>query len=162
LPKEGIMTVPAPKLILDTVAGTVGALTNGATGTSANIDTLGFDFVSIDVSATTQSASTQAGSPSVLKLQESDTTVVTSFADVVGFRGASATATNVDFVVGIGRTTGVNAYKFNVDCRSRKRYINVVMSPTTTQTFYVTANGFRGEGSPSTAAKAGVLSLIEG
>jgi hypothetical protein len=96
------MTVPAPKLILDTVAGTVGALTNGATGTSANIDTLGFDFVSIDVSATTQSASTQAGSPSVLKIQESDTTVVTSFADVVGFRGASATATNVDFVVGIG------------------------------------------------------------
>ena len=55
------MTVPAAKLILDTVGGTVGALTNGATGTSANIDTLGFDFVSIDVSATTQSASTQAG-----------------------------------------------------------------------------------------------------
>ena len=156
------MTVPAPKLILDTVAGTVGALTNGATGTSANIDTLGLDFVSIDVSATTQSASTQAGSPSVLKLQENDTTVASNFADVVGFRGGSATATNVDFVVGIGKTTGVNAYKFNVDCRGRKRYINVVMTPTTTQTFYVTANGFRAEQSPSTAAKAGVLSLIEG
>lgn len=156
------MTFPAAKLLLDTVAGTVGALTNGATGTSANIDTLGFDFVSIDVSATTQSASTQAGSPSTLKLQESDTTVVTSFADCVGFRGGSATATNVDFLVPIGKTSGVNAYKFNVDCRGRKRYLNVVLAPTTTQTFYVTANGFRGEQSPSTAAKAGVLALIEG
>ena len=109
-----------------------------------------------------QTPSTQAGSPSVLKIQENDTTVVTSFADVVGFRGGSATATNVDFVVGIGKTSGINAYKFNVDCRGRKRYLNVVVTPTTTQTFYVNANGFRAEQSPSTAAKAGVLSLIEG
>ena len=154
--------VPAAKLLLDAVTGDIGALTNGATGTSANIDTLGFDFCTIDVAATTQSASTQAGSPTTLKIQECDTTVVTSFADVVGFRGGSATATNVDFVIGIGKTTGVNAYKFNVDCRGRKRYLNVVVAPTTTQTFYVSANGFRGEQSPSTAAKAGVLSLIEG
>lgn len=154
--------LPAAKLLLDANTGNIGALTNGQTGTSANIDTLGIDFCTIDVSATTQSASTQAGSPSTLKIQESDTTVVTSFADVVGFRGASATATNVDFVVGIGRTSGVNAYKFNVDCRARKRYLNIVVTPTTTQTFYVEANGFRAEQSPSTAAKAGVLSLIEG
>lgn len=156
------MTVPAAKLLLDANTGNIGALTNGATGTSANIDLLGVDFVTIDVAATTQSASTQAGSPSVLKIQESDTTVVTSFADVVGFRGGSATATNVDFVVGIGKTTGINAYKFNVDARSRKRYLNVVVSPTTTQTFCVNANGFRAEQSPSNATKASVLSLIEG
>lgn len=154
--------LPQAKLLLDANTGNIGALTNGAAGTSANIDTLGLDFVTIDVAATTQSASTQAGSPSVLKIQESDTTVVTSFADVVGFRGASATATNVDFVVGIGKTSGINAYKFNVDCRGRKRYLNVVVQPTTTQTFYVTANGFRNEQAPNTAAKAGVLSLIEG
>jgi len=154
--------LPAAKLLLDAQAGNIGALTNGATGTSANIDLLGIDFVTIDVAATTQSASTQAGSPSVLKIQESDTTVVTSFADVVGFRGGSATATNVDFVVGIGKTSGSNQYKFNLDARARKRYLNVVVTPTTTQTFYVTANGFRAEQSPSTAAKAGVLSLIEG
>jgi hypothetical protein len=156
------MTVPAAKLLLDANTGSIGAVTNAGTGTSANIDTLGVDFVTIDISATTQSASTQAGSPSVLKIQESDTTVVTSFADVVGFRGGSAAATNVDYVLGVGKTSGVNAYKFNVDCRSRKRYLNVVVSPTTTQTFAVNANGFRAEQSPSTAAKAGVLSLVEG
>jgi|SRR5579872_3202030 len=153
--------LPASKLVLDSVTGS-GSATNAGTFTSANIDTLGVDFVTIDVSATTQSASTQAGSPSVLKLQECDTTVVTSFADIVGFRGGSAAATNVDFVVGIGKTSGVNAYKFDVDCRNRKRYLNVVISPTTTQTFNVNANGFRNEQAPVTAAKAGVLSLVQG
>jgi hypothetical protein len=98
----------------------------------------------------------------VLKIQESDTTVVTSFVDVVGFRGGSAAATNVDFVVAVGKTTGINAYKFNVDTRNRKRYLNVVASPTTAQTFEVTANGFRAEQAPNTAAKAGVLNLVEG
>lgn len=153
--------LPQAKLCLDSVTGTMSA-TNGATATSANIDTLGLDYLSIDVSATTQSASTQAGSPSLLKIQESDTTVVTSFVDVVGFRGGSATATNVDFVIGIGKTAGVNAYKLNVDCRARKRWLNLQVSPTTTQTFEVSANGFRAEQSPVTAAKAGVLSLVEG
>jgi len=153
--------LPQPKLLLDSVTGS-GSATNAGTFTYSNIDTLGVDFVSIDISATTQSASTQAGSPSVLKIQECDTTVASSFVDVTGFRGGSATATNVDFVVGIGKTSGINAYKFNVDARARKRYLNVVISPTTTQTFEVTANGFRAEQAPNTAAKAGVLSLVEG
>ena len=152
---------PQGKLLLDSVTG-AGSATNAGTFTSANMDTLGVDFCTIDVSATTQSASTQAGSPSVLKLQESDTTVASTFADCVGFRGGSATATNVDFVVGVGKTNGVNAYKFNVDCRNRKRYLNVVISPTTTQTFQVNANGFRAEQAPITATKAAVTNLIEG
>ena len=155
------MTVPQGKQLLDGFTGT-GSATHAGTFTSANIDTLGVDYITVDIGASTQSASTQAGSPSVLKIQESDTTVVTSFADVVGFRGASAAATNVDFVVGIGKTSGVNSYKFNIDARARKRYLNVVISPTTTQTFSVSANGFRAEQSPSTAAKAGTLNLVEG
>lgn len=138
------------------------SITNGATFTSSAIDTLGFDWATIDVRASTQSASTQAGSPSVLKLQEADVTNASSFADIVGFRGGSAAATNVDFVVGIGLTSGINTYKFNVDCRARKRYLQVVASPTTTQTFEVASNLGRGEQSPSTAVKAGTLNLVEG
>jgi hypothetical protein len=155
------MSFPQAKLLLDSVTG-AGSATNAGTVTSPVIDTLGYDFVSIDIAATTQSASTQAGSPSVLKLQESDTTGASTFADVVGFRGGSATATNVDFVVGIGKTSGSNAYKLNIDTRARKRYMTVAISPTTTQTFQVSANGFRGEQAPVTASKAGVLNLIEG
>ena len=153
--------LPQAKLLLDSVTGTMSA-TNGGTATSSNIDLLGVDYVTIDIAATTQSASTQAGSPSVLKIQECDTTVASNFVDVTNFRGGSATATNLDFVVGIGKTTGINAYKFNVDARNRKRYLNVVISPTTSQTFEVTANGFRNEQAPTTATKAGELSLVEG
>lgn len=135
--------------------------TNGATVTSSVIDTLGYDWATIDVIATTQSASTLAGGPTTLKLQESDNTVATNFVDIVGARGGSATATNVDFVLGVGVTSGNNGYKFNVDCRARKRYLSIVGSPTTTQTFSAVANLGRGEQAPVTAVKAGVLNLIE-
>ncbi len=136
-----------------TAAGTVTAL---------NVDTLGYDWCTIDVWGTTQVGTSQTHSPSVLRLQEADTTSAT-FTDVVGFRGGSATATNVDFLVGsVTAASNVPMYKFNVDCRARKRYLSVLINPATSQTFYGVANLGRGEQSPSTAAKAGVLSLIEG
>ena len=151
--------LPSGKRLLDSVTGS-GSATNAGTYTSANIDLLGVDYAEICVDATTQSASTQGGSPSVLKLQECDTTVASNFVDVVGARGGSATATNVDFVVGIGKTSGANQYVFRVDARARKRYVNVVASPTTTQTFNTSAQGFRNEQGPITAAKAGVVALL--
>lgn len=153
------MSTPQMKLV---VAHNFVSATNAGTATSSVIDTLGYDWATIDIAATTQAASTQAGSPSVLKIQEADNTSATSFVDIVGFRGASATATNVDFVVGVGVTAGVNNYKFNVDCRARKRYLSVVISPTTSQTFVSMANLGRGENAPITATKANVLNLIEG
>ena len=144
------------------VATLATSITAAGTFTSTAIDTLGYDWATIDVTASTQSASTAAGGPSILKIQESDSTSATTFVDIVGFRGGSATATNVDFVVAIGSTALNNAYKFNVDCRGRKRYLSAVASPTTTQTFTVMVNLGRGEQSPSTATKAGVLNLVEG
>lgn len=143
------------------IAVNAASATNGETITGTQIDTKGFDFATIDVWATTQAASTQAGSPSSLKLQECDTTVVSSFVDIVGARGGSATATNVDFVVPIGVTAGINNYKFNVDCRARMRYLSVVAVPKTTQTFYGVANLGRAEQAPISASKAGVLALVE-
>jgi hypothetical protein len=136
--------------------------TAAGTVTSSVVDTLGYDWATIDVWGTTQAASTQAGSPSVLKLQECENTTASNFVDITGFRGASATATNVDFLVGVGVTSGVNNYKFNVDLRARKRYLSIVISPATSQTFYGVVNLGRGEQAPITAAKANVLSLIEG
>lgn len=140
---------------------------NGASATAAGtvactaIDTMGADWATIDLWGTTQLASTQAGSPSVLKLQESDSTSATTFVDVVGFRGGSATSTSLDFLVGIGLTSGVNSYKFNVDCRARKRFLSVQVSPATSQTFSCIVNLGRLEAEPITATKAGVLSLVE-
>lgn len=142
----------------------INAVSASAAGTvtSAAIDTLGYDWATIDLWGTTQAASTQAGSPSVLKIQESDVSN-SGFVDVVGFRGASATGAAVDFLPAFSSVlTAVPVYKFNVDARARKRYLSLVVSPATTQTFYAVANLGKGENAPVTAAKAGVLSLVEG
>jgi len=145
------------------VAVNATSATAAGTVTTSVIDTLGYDWATIDIWATTQVGTSQTHSPSVLKLQEADNTSATSFVDVVGFRGGSATATNIDFLVGsVAAATNVPAYKFNVDCRNRKRYLSVAITPATSQTFYGYVNLGRGEQSPSTASKAGVLSLIEG
>lgn len=158
--REGVKYI-IPKLLLDPVTS-AGSATNGGTYTSANLDTFGARYVEIDISATTQAASTQAGSPSAITLQMSDVTNASSFVAVTGFRGGSATATNIDFVIPIGKTTGANLYKLRVDMRARQRYLNVAITPTTTQSFYVNANAFDILQGPITPATAGVLALIEG
>ena len=151
---------PQPRVIMDatvSASSTAGA----ATYTSPAIDLLDVRYVTIDVSATPVTTATQAGSPQTLKLQECDTSGGT-YVDIVGFRGGPALSATVDFVIGIGATSGQNAYKFNVDGRGRKRFLKVVAVPVVITTFQVTANGFRVAVAPVTAAKANVLSLIEG
>jgi hypothetical protein len=66
--------------------------------------------------------------PTVCKLQEADDTNATSFADITAF--ATPTIPNANTAA-----TAVlqNNYKFNVDCRARKRYLQPVYSPQTTQ-----------------------------
>lgn len=138
--------------------------TNGATATGV-IDTLGYDWATIDIIAATQDVVSNV--PTVLKLQECDTTVATSFADVVGFRGGTAVTTSVDFVINATGNTAATAvlqnnYKFNVDCRTRKRYLQAVVSPATTQVITILANLGRGEQSPVTAGKTNAMNLVEG
>ncbi len=128
--------------------------TNGATA-SGIIDTLGFDFATIDIIATT--ADVVSNKPTVCKLQEADDTNATSFADISAF--STPTIPNANTAA-----TAVlqNNYKFNVDLRARKRYLQAVYSPQTTQTVTVVANLGRGEQAPVTAAKANAMTLVEG
>ena len=129
--------------------------TNAATA-SGNIDTLGFDYVSIDVSTTTSNAATN--NPSVLKISESDDTVVTNFADVTAFVGDGVGGWTVPNSV----TTGVWGVKLNIDLRARKRWLKVTVSPLTTQTISAVANLSLGDTTPVDATGAGVKALVEG
>lgn len=128
--------------------------TNGATA-SGIIDTLGYDWATIDIIATT--ADVISNAPTVCKLQEADVTNSSSFADITAF--ATPTIPNANTAA-----TAVlqNNYKFNVDCRARKRYLQPVYSPQTTQTVTIVANLGRGENAPVTAAKANAMTLVEG
>jgi hypothetical protein len=137
--------------------------TNAATA-SGLIDTLGYDWCTIDIIAAT--ADVVSNKPTVLKLQEADTTDATNLADVVGFRGGTSVTTSIDFVIPNANTAATavlqNNYKFNVDCRGRKRYLSPTISPATTQVITIIANLGRGEQAPVTAAKANAMTLVEG
>lgn len=136
--------------------------TAGATA-SGLIDTLGYDWATIDIIAAT--ADVVSNKPTVLKLQEADTTDATNLVDVVGTRGGTQLSTSVDFVIPNANTAATavlqNTYTFNVDCRARKRYLSPTISPATTQVITIIAKLGRGEQAPVTAAKANTMTLVE-
>jgi len=129
--------------------------TNGETVT-ANLDTLGFDFVTIDVISTTSNNATN--NPSVFKLQESDDTTASNFADITALVGDGAGGWTVPSW--FTATANSKAVKFNVDLRHRKRYLRLSISPVTTQSFTAIANFARGETTPVNTTDANVLALV--
>lgn len=126
--------------------------TNAGTATGY-VDTLGADFVTIDVITTTSNNVTN--NPSVLKVTESDDTYVSNSSAITGLTG------DTDFTIPNAVTSGDWGVKFNIDCRARKRYLHVSVSPVTTQTITAIANlGKMGE-APVSTASANVKALVE-
>lgn len=122
------------------------SFTAGATA-SGNIDTLESDFAAIAVVCSP--ANTTSNVPTVLKLSESDDTVVTNFADITGAVGGTS------FTIATQATTLQYLTLFNVDTRNRKRYLKVTVSPQTTQIISAVAMLGRNAEAPIAAAKAG-------
>ncbi len=121
--------------------------------TAGNIDTLGYNYLSVDVTLDTASATT---APIALKLAESDDTVVTNFADISGTVGGT------DFTMPTGpATNGTWGVKLNVNLKGRKRYIRLSVTPGTTAIVAAVANLHRGEQWPDDATDANVSVLAE-
>ncbi len=142
----------------NTVSGT---LTNGGTG-QVEIDLLGVDYASIAVKLSPMNTTSNA--PSNVFLGESDITGTSNYTTVTAFSGATATATNVGFLIPV---TGVltaqdNVYLFNVDTRTRKRYLLASASPVTTCQMDVHAVLGRAEFTPTNAAAYNVQSVVNG
>lgn len=129
--------------------------TNGATQT-ANIDTLGFDHLSLDICGTT--ADVVSNKYSVCKLSEADTTDATNFSDITKFVAGGTGG----FTLASANTSSPYAVKLNLDCTYRKRYIKLTVSPRTTQTLWAHASLQKGEQAPVIAADANVNTLVEG
>ena len=127
-------------------------VTNGETATG-NIDTLGFDWMKLDVMMTTSNDTTN--NPSVLKLSESDDTVVSNFANISGLVG------DTDFTIPAADTSNSDIYTFNVDLRGRKRYIKLSVTPVTTQGVHAIANLGLGDEAP-VSASGDVALIVEG
>jgi hypothetical protein len=145
---------PQPKIVfaLDETSKTAAATA------TARIDTLGYDFLAIGVRLGT--ADVVSNKPTVLKLQEADTTDATNMANISGFVGGT------DFTIPNANTAATatlqNDYLFNVDCRARKRYIGVSVSPATTQLVKVVGVLSKGEAAPNTAGRVNAMVLVEG
>lgn len=131
------------------------AVTNGATATALPIDTAPAGnkgkakHLIISVSSTTVDNATNI--PSVFKLQHSNTTDATNFADITGAVMGSHS----------GDTTNPNKYLLSLDLIGTRRYIRVLISPRTTVTLTAHALLY---GLPEQvgASKSQVLALFEG
>ncbi len=111
------------------------APTNGETVTSDTLDTLGFDEVLIVVNGTTSNNATN--NPSTFKVQESDTDVASNYADITALVGDGASG----FTIPNSPTATTNSpFAFlHIRTAYRKRYLRLLVTPLTTQTFSATA-----------------------
>lgn len=131
--------------------------TNAGTITSLNIDLLGggnrANEALINVWATT--ADVVSNKPSVFNLQHADVTNTSSFGNITGFvAGTDWTIPNA-----VTSTTDKPYCTFKVDTRKLKRYLRLVISPVTTQTYHAAATLSRKEQAPVTASEVNTLNV---
>jgi hypothetical protein len=136
-----------------TVARISPSVAAGATH-SAEIDTYGADYVSVDVVYSHFTAATTSYA-TVLKVQQSDT-AGSGQVDVSG----------LSVVAGAGRTTGVGVTgalaRFNIDCRGKKRYLTVVTTPGNPAAVATVARLSKIEDMPVEKNAAGVDAFVSG
>lgn len=126
----------------------------GATATSTlTIDRLGYDYVSVSAIRASNSSTVFA---SVLKVEESDNN--SDYSDVTALVGGG---TGGFTIPAVSDTSSAAVVKLDVDCRARKRYLKVSMTPGATATLGIVARLSRAENTPTTAAEAGVIGWVK-
>ena len=122
---------------------------------SLEIDTLGFEFASIDVLFSPfTSATGPTTAATVLRVAQSDTSG-SGQTNISGFVGG---ATN-DFTIaaGVTATAGVGyAHRFDIDLRGKRRYLTVYATPASTCGIITSCRLGEGEAGPMTASDKGV------
>lgn len=94
------------------------SVATSATATAV-IDTLGYNYLTVDVDLSTASSDV-----SVLKFEEGDTT--SSYAAITGLTGGTSTG---NFTIPTANTSTAPLIRFNVDTRGRKRYLKFSCTP---------------------------------
>lgn len=139
---------------------TAAKLSSGDIATNAThqhaIDTLGFDYASIDVVfEPVAAAGTNSSVAVALTLQQGDTT--SSYTDVTGFVGGTSFTipTPAD-------TASSTVVRFNVDMRGKQRYLNVYATPNAASPVVSVARLGKPEEAPVAASDAGVAVFVSG
>jgi hypothetical protein len=129
--------------------------TNSSTTATLRLDTLGYDYASIDVVyGAVLAAGTNSAAAQTLTLKHSDS--ASSNYDVIsGYPTVALPTAAASSVVS-------SIVRFDVDMRGRKRYIEVESSPNTLATVVVVARLGKGEVGPATSAEKGVTAFYAG
>lgn len=132
--------------------------TNGATLTSDTIDTLDYDYLTLDLIATTSNNATN--NPATLKLQEADVNAATSFADITTMVGDGVGG----FTIPNSPTATTTApfSEMNVNLNGRKRFLRLLVSPVTTQTFTALATLSRPREMPNSITERNLGVAVDG
>jgi hypothetical protein len=130
------------------VSGKNSVYTSSQTNT-LTIDTLGFDYASIDVIYASQVSTSSVAQTLTLRQGDASNAVTET---VTGFTGTLAPAAYAGQTV----TTTMTVSRIEVDLRGKKRYLAVATSPSTDNTVVIAARLSRGEEAPYDATTKGV------
>ena len=134
-----------------TVVGT--PCTSAAVTATLTLDTLGYDYASIEVIVDKSSTAGHTANSilNVLTLTQGDTTAAGSSVYTVAVPAASVAVTNQASVV-----------RLDVDCRGKGRYLKVDATPAVTLDTNIVARLGKGEAGPESASAKGVLEKYSG
>ena len=134
-----------------TVVGTT--VTSSAGTATLTIDTLGYDYASVDVvvAISATPANTSASILNVLTLSQGDTNTAGSSVYTVAVPAASVAVTAQPSVV-----------RLDVDLRGKGRYVKVDATPATSLATTIVARLGKGEIGPESASAKGVLAKYSG
>ena len=127
--------------------------TSAATTATLTLDTLGYDYASIEVvvAKSATPANTSASILNVLTLSQGDSTAAGSSVYTVAVPAASVAVTNQASVI-----------RLDVDCRGKGRYLKIDATPATVLTTNIVARLGKGSNGPDTASEKNVLSAFSG
>jgi hypothetical protein len=129
--------------------------TNSSTTATLRLDTLGYDYASIDVVyGAVLAAGTNSASAQTLTLKHSDS-ASTGYDVISGYPTVALPTAAASSVVS-------SIVRFDVDMRGRKRYLEVASSPNTLATVVVVARLGKGEVGPASATEKGVVNAYAG
>jgi hypothetical protein len=129
--------------------------TNSSTTATLRVDTLGYDYASVDVIyGAVLAAGTNSAVAQTLTLKQSDL-ASSAYDTIPGYATVSLPG-------GSASSTAASMVRFDVDMRGRKRYLEVASSPNTLSTVVISCRLGKAEVGPATAAEKNVTAAYAG
>jgi hypothetical protein len=136
-------------------AATLPTAAVGSTATSTlTIDRLGYDHVSVSAIRASNASTVFA---SVLKVEESDND--SDYTDVTALVGGGSGGFTIPAV---SDTNSAAIVQMDIDCKAKKRYLKVSMTPGASATLGIVAGMSRAEVAPTNAAGKGLIGWVVG